>query len=68
MAALERAIHPRWSLATCESRRLRIDSLPVLAGFEQPTAGFAAGELVNLWYSVAGDNVQSMSAKLWIGL
>jgi hypothetical protein len=40
----------------------------VLAGFEQPTAGFAAGELVNLWYSVAGDNVQSMSAKLWIGL
>jgi hypothetical protein len=42
--------------------------LPVLAGFEQPTAGFAARELVDLRFCVTLDHIQRMAAQLRISL
>jgi len=42
--------------------------MPVLAGFKQPTASFAAGELVDLRLCVTLDHIQGMSAQLREGL
>jgi hypothetical protein len=42
--------------------------LPKLAGFEQPTADFAAGKLVDWRFPVTFDHIQSMAAELRIGL
>jgi hypothetical protein len=42
--------------------------LPVLSGLKQPTASFAAGELVDLRLRVTLDHIQRMSTQLGEGL
>jgi hypothetical protein len=42
--------------------------LPKTRGFEQPTAGFAAGKLVDSRFPVTFDHIQCMAAQLRIGL
>jgi hypothetical protein len=45
-----------------------MDPLPVFPGLKQPTACFAAGELVDLRLRVTLDHIQRMSTQLWEGL